>query len=77
MNLSAITRAVSDFVRDARNVEVREDSYKVYVLRCEIQGRIRTVQFDQGGLYGAGMYSTRPAISDLALAAQIAQELRK
>ena len=53
MNLAYITRTVAAAVPEAKAIEARDDGGKVYVLRCELQGRIKSVQFTSAGLYGS------------------------
>lgn len=74
MNLHAIARKVQDLVPAASEVETREQPGHVYSLVCRMGGRTRSVMFDASGLYPN---SNTHAASDMALAAEIAKELRK
>ena len=79
MNPAAIAAKVAELVPDAKDIRTRESGGHVYALICTMDGRMRSVQFDSSGLYGAtvtGMFQDWPK-SNLYIAAEIAKELRK
>ncbi len=79
MNVHTITTKVAEFAPDAKDVHCVDAGRGVWACIATVNGKSRAVQFDAAGLYGQaqpGMYASWPK-SELWIAAQIAQELRK
>jgi hypothetical protein len=79
MNLSIINNKVAEFAPDANDIHCVDVGNGVWDCVATVEGKARSVQFDRAGLYGVpqpGLWSMAPK-SEIWIASQIAQELRK
>ncbi len=78
MNITAICRRVAELVPAAKDIQTRNMGKNVFAFICTIDGRQRCVQFWSAGIYGAQIleWVAWPK-SDLAIAGELAKELKK
>jgi hypothetical protein len=74
MNLALIVKYVADFVRGATGIHCENRGLGIWSLACELEGKTKSVQFDDTGLYPSESKERR---SELHIASEIAQELRR